>query len=192
MISIERYEDLATPYWKETDKRPKAMQRLRYVLRQAIDLDNFIISLTTNFDIDTAVGNQLDMIAKQMGISRDITVVNDDGEATHLSDDDLRYLIRGTIIRRKWDGSIDHVNRLAREWIKQNSFIIVEDDTNHCMDVTVTGHISYTQSQLIASNLIIPAPIGYKNTYHMQSSGSDSTTINTLSGFGFEGGMAHN
>ncbi len=113
----------------EHNKRPKYMAMLAMLVQALTDCTAVADSLVGLFDIDTAVGAQLDMIGDWVGVTRNITVpltgvffswstaglgwdqgswttgINVD-ELVLLSDDDYRTLLRARIAANNWDGTI--------------------------------------------------------------------------------------
>lgn len=70
--------------------KPKASATIEALGRLfPVDL---ILQVRDAFDVDTAVGKQLDILAKYVGVNRFFT--NTDGEIITLTDDELRILIK--------------------------------------------------------------------------------------------------
>lgn len=114
----------------EHNKRPNFMAMVRAVVQPFADNMVTVGSFTGLFDLDVAVGEQLDMIGEWVGVTRNIAVPLDGvyftiGDANLgfgsgawfttfdpisglvvLSDSEYRTLIRARIARNQWDGTI--------------------------------------------------------------------------------------
>ncbi|WP_448952119.1 DUF2612 domain-containing protein [Labrys neptuniae] len=127
MAQIDTYLDRVTPYWRG---KAKFMATLRAVLQPFVDANNVIGGLPADFDLDDAVGVQLDAVGIRVGCSRLIPVPLpdtwfsfdndlygfdrapwkgpfDSGTSfSRLDDDTYRRLLRAKILANQWDGTI--------------------------------------------------------------------------------------
>lgn len=123
---VSKYLNLVT---SKHNQKPKFMAMLAFLAQALADCSAVAQSLIALFDIDTAVGNQLDKIGQWVGITRNISVpltgvffswaveglgwdqgswtigVNVD-ELVQLSDTAYRLLLRAKIAANNWDGTI--------------------------------------------------------------------------------------
>ena len=91
MATLDKYLDLIT---SEHRVRPKYVAYVTALLKIAGDVEDLLTTMSQYFDLDTAVGDQLTILADRVGVIR--------GEYT---DDQLRMLIRAAILRNTWNGS---------------------------------------------------------------------------------------
>ena len=91
MATLDKYLNLIT---SEHRVRPKYVAYVTALLKIAGDVEDLLLTMSTYFELDTAAGAQLDILADRVGVIR--------GE---YSDDQLRTLIRAAILRNTWDGS---------------------------------------------------------------------------------------
>ena len=66
-MQLADYLGLVTPYHST---RPKYMNMVAALLQPLVDAQAFLATLTADFDLDTAVGVQLDMVGQWIGRSR--------------------------------------------------------------------------------------------------------------------------
>ena len=78
--------------------KTKAVDTIKLTADKLID-NEVIKAIQDGFNINTAVGNQLDIIGKIVGTSRYITDAAAGGTAIKLSDDEFRFLLKLKIIR---------------------------------------------------------------------------------------------
>ena len=110
--------------------KPKFMASLAAVLQPLADMRDLVMGLPVSFDLDTAVGAQLDVVGLWVGVGRalaipitdvffafdTVSVGWDEGswwspgdDTTHLynlPDDQYRTLLRAKIVANHWDGTI--------------------------------------------------------------------------------------
>lgn len=134
-VSVEYLLDLVT--W-EHNQRPRYMATVALSVDPYIDGQNIALGYQTLYNIDTAVGEQLDFIGQWVGITRYITepinvffsfddidedVGFDEGkwqsefEFTSLShvikldDEQYRLLLKARIVSNHWDGTVEGAYR---------------------------------------------------------------------------------
>jgi|WetSurMetagenome_2_1015567.scaffolds.fasta_scaffold00191_18 hypothetical protein len=110
--------------------KPKFMATLAAVLQPLADMRDLVMSLPAAFDLDTAVGAQLDIVGQWVGVTRSLAIPItgvyfafdtvgvgwDEGswwapgdDTTYLyalPDDGYRTLLRAKIVANTWDGTI--------------------------------------------------------------------------------------
>jgi hypothetical protein len=127
MADTTTYTALIT---SEYQNSPKFLGMIAAVAAAFVDNQNLIASLPTLFDIDTAVGDQLDKVGERVGRSRYLKVplanvyfswgtaglgwnqgiwyepFNPTTGMTRLPDDEYRVLLYATVAANQWDGTI--------------------------------------------------------------------------------------
>jgi hypothetical protein len=110
--------------------KPKFMASLTAVLQPLADMRDLVMGLPASFDLDTAVGAQLDVVGLWVGVGRALAIPITDvffafdtagvgwdegswwspgDDTTHLynlPDDQYRTLLRAKIVANHWDGTI--------------------------------------------------------------------------------------
>lgn len=140
MADIETY--LARVTGAHSDK-PKFMAMLDLCLRPMVEAQDLVASFVADFDLDQAIGAQLDVVGKWIGRSRLVeTPIRDPwfrfGESarglgrgiwkdryspgttlTRLDDDTYRRLLRAKIVANNWDGTRGAAEAAIRTFINQ-------------------------------------------------------------------------
>lgn len=144
-------------------KRPKFMAMLEAVLQPIVDAGNAAKSLTDAFDLDLAIGAQLDIIGLWVGISRNVKTpltgvyfafdtdavgfdegvwqgpYDPDSGLVSLDDETYRILIRAKIAANKWDGTLGQSREILDLVFNGESYVYLEDNQDMSMTVGVSG-----------------------------------------------------
>lgn len=159
--NIQPYLDLVAG---EHGDKPNFMASLAILLQPLADGKAVLAAMPGLFDLDVAVGVQLDDVGLWVGRSRfvdqQITGVyfsldidgqgfdqaiwfsaGDNPDFIHrLPDGQYRTLLRATIGRNHWDGSIPHAYTLLNSFFSPlHISVVIEDNQNMTMDVSIRG-----------------------------------------------------
>jgi hypothetical protein len=139
-----------------------------------------LLSIPSAFDVDTAVGAQLDIIGLWVGADRRLStpitgvffswgdstvgwadgVWRDPSQAagvlTDLFDEDYRTLIRAKIAANHWDGSINKAISIWQTAFGNDSFLIIIDHQDMSMGIGLSGRPVTTVERAMLINKIIP------------------------------------
>jgi hypothetical protein len=126
LITVSKYQDLVPAH----HQKPLFLAVLAAFTQGQVDNQNLLASMPAAFDVDTAVGVQLDDVGVRVGATRVLSVPltgvffawdtvglgwdegiwlgpYDTGDTLYsLPDDSFRILIRAVIAKNKWDGTI--------------------------------------------------------------------------------------
>jgi hypothetical protein len=132
-------------------------QWLQDVLQKAEDGMTAANSLNNNFDLDFAVGTQLDILGEILGQGRTLTFQPADGTNPILEDDIYRKLLKAKVVLNHWDGQLYSIEQ---QWtnIFPGTQIIIIDNQDMTLSVSVTGEISTLIQEMIAHDMIMPRP----------------------------------
>lgn len=148
--------------------------------------------LNTDFDIDTAVGVQLDILGIWIGISRRVAVplvgvyftfddtiqtgwdsgswqgpFDPDSGLTELPDEDYRILLKAKIAANSWDGSIPGAYSVWESAFNDESFILIQDNQDMSMIIAIVGQPLSAVSQALLTQGYIPLkPAGVRIAYY--------------------------
>jgi len=187
MITIQDYINLVPSQHRD---KPNFIATLSALIQPFVDLQN--IDFGTAFDIDFAIGKQLDIIGEWVGVSRRISTPitgvyfawNDtelDGWNSgvwkgkfdptsglqDLPDDSYRTLLKAKIAANKWDGTIENAYAIWKE-VFVNSFIIIEDLQDMSINIGVAGQrINAVELALLTEGYIPLKPMGVKVNYYV-------------------------
>jgi hypothetical protein len=146
------YADLLISQYKS---KPKAYETVKAIASQAI-LDQLPIDVQNAYNLETAVGVQLDVLAKYAGATR---ANNTAKGVVNLDDDDFRKLIKLAIIRNNSGSSMyDIVNLLEQNF---PNLIKVYDSTNMSLNYIISEDIgTIALLDVLLTGAYLPKPMG--------------------------------
>jgi hypothetical protein len=181
-----------SPYLKlvtsEHNTKPNFMASLTALLQPLADQLVNLESLPTLFDLDTAVGQQLDFTGQWIGPSRvlDIAITGvfftwdtallgwDQGAwlgpfppsqgITSLGDDLYRKLLFATVAANTWDGTIPKAYTSFNDLFSPLT-VAIKDNGNMTMTVTLSGSPDAITAELFSSGALALRPAGVAATY---------------------------
>lgn len=190
--SVSDYTDLITSHHRG---RPKFSATVEQTVSPISDLMGFLSELPAAFDLDQAIGKQLDIVGEWVGLSRYITVPIDQpwfswdvsGRGwdqgiwkgpysamtgrSPLDDGTFRDLLHAKIFANAWDGTVHTAGPIL------NSFyggygcpVVVEDRQDMSLNFLVPGATPALIILSIMSGRYIPIkPAGVKTSYVLPS-----------------------
>lgn len=156
------------------------------------DMQDVLKSIVEAFDIDTAVGVQLDAIGIWIGRSRRVDTPltgvyftwNDtemdgwnsgvwqgaydpDSGLVELPDDAYRTLLRAKIAANCWDGTVDNAYAIWDAAFNHQSYLLIQDGQDMTMTVGVAGkRLTAVEQALLIGNYIPLKPSGVAVKYY--------------------------
>jgi hypothetical protein len=100
---LQDYEALIT---SEHNQKPRFMATVALSVQGSVDQQALLYTFPSIFDIDVAVGEQLDMIGQWVGASRHLAKPLPPSGITVLNDADYRLLLFAIIALNYWDGTV--------------------------------------------------------------------------------------
>jgi hypothetical protein len=156
------YQNLLTSEYKTTEK---FNQWLLAVLNIANDISNCLETISSAFDLNYAVGVQLDTLGVIVGVSRVVPFQPRFGVSPVLDDTTYRILIRATIANNQWDGKIGSLYPIWNE-LFSGGHITIQDNQNMTANILVTGPFTSIIQDLITNGMIVPRPQTVEYTYN--------------------------
>jgi hypothetical protein len=176
----------------EHQDKPNFVNTVSLDVSVQVRVQELLLSMIPIFDIDNAVGNQLDIIGEWAGVSRNIkipiteiyfswdltdTVGWDYGSwqpsdlpasVTVLPDDAYKLLVKAKIAANQWDGTIESAYAIWSRLFSTIS-ILIADNQNMTYDVILVGAIIDSLTLALLTGGYIPLkPEGvYVNTYYV-------------------------
>ena len=142
--------------------KPKYMAWVKTLLRPFIDIINLNDGVKSAFNLDTAVGVQLDILGKILVQSREMNFQPSDGSSPILGDEDYRLLLRAKVLKNQWKGTIGdfytYWNTLFRDY-PLNVYIIDNQDMQPIV-VSWRSQVSSLIGDFLTNGLLIPKPAG--------------------------------
>lgn len=157
---VQNYLDLITSQYQNS---VKFKDWLTVLLTPYIDIQNLANTLHTYFDIDTAVGKQLDMLGSIVGVSRLLPFQPISGNPL-LDDENYRFLIKAQILRNVWDGTNQNIYDIWNN-LHDDIFLSIKDNQDMTVSVLFIGVLNDLQKEMIEYGIIIPKAQGVKMNY---------------------------
>jgi hypothetical protein len=160
-VGIQQYINLLTSQY-QMSANMKAL--LAAMLQKVGDIASVLADMDSNFDLDEAVGPQLDILGQIVGVAREVDFQPSDSVSPVLNDPTYRILLKAKIIQNQWDGKI---GSLYAAWASlfPGGKIIINDGQNMTAAITMSGTFSSIIVDLINNGYIVPRPQGVLYTY---------------------------
>ena len=152
---IEDYLNIIT---SEHRQQPKYIAMLTAYLRKLQDAQLVIEALDLHFDLNEAIGAQLDRLGDIVGRSR-ILAFQPESRSALLDDDNYRLIIKAKILQNQWAGTIEDMANLFQQVFPDMQLKII-DHQNMSMEIQVTGLRDDLQLQMLNNGYVIPKPEG--------------------------------
>lgn len=188
MAQVSDYTGLIT---SEHADKPKFMAMVAAVAQCAVDQITLLQSMPNAFDLDQAVGAQLDVVGIWVGLNRNIAVPIDnvyfswdtvdvgwdqgiwkqpgdpDAGITRMDDGTYRIMLRAKIGANKWDGSMaGSVAILQQVFVGTGVNAKIVDNQDMTMDLVMSGgSLSALAKAMIEQGYIPIKPVGVGVTY---------------------------
>lgn len=191
-MSLDTYTALVTSQYKN---KTKFMDLVEVKAKFQVRLQEVLASMVSKFDIDTAVGDQLDIIGKWAGVSRfvniplvgvyfeweDGTVGWEDGEwkgvfdpdtgIVELEDEPFRTLVKTKIAANRWDGTVEGAYEIYAT-VFPDTQILIQDLQDMTMIVGFAGTPPDAVTQaLISAGYLALKPEGVQIRFYAIGSG---------------------
>lgn len=160
-MTTEEYLNLIPSKNRE---QPDFLAAISIGLGIQVRIQNLLAAMIPLFDVDTAVGDQLDIIGRWVGISRNVAIpitgvyftwdgdytlgwdygtwqpASEPTEVTVLPDDAYRTVIKAKIAANHWDGTTDGAYAIWDALFTQFT-ILIQDNQNMTYDLAIVGGI---------------------------------------------------
>ena len=154
---IEDYLNIIT---SEHRQQPKYIAMLTAYLRKLQDAQLVIEAFDLHFNLNEAIGAQLDRLGDIVGRSR-ILQFQPENQSAKLNDENYRLIIKAKILQNQWDGTIEDMASLFRQVFPDMQLKII-DNQNMSMEIQVTGLRDDLQLQMLNNGYVIPKPEGVR------------------------------
>lgn len=163
-MAIDKYLDNITSQHRD---RPKFISWLSKNLT-TIDHTYLVLkSMDSNFDLDNAIGIQLDALGESIGRKRTLTFQPLNGFNPILDDNTYRLALKAKVAMNNWDGTIPQMYEIWNDIFGKDSDLDLQIQDNQDMSINayVTGYVDQIQQDLIQHNYVVPKPQGVKVNY---------------------------
>lgn len=130
---------------------------LGVVLGVISDIQQLFCGMVSNFDLDTAVGAQLDIIGQLIGANRVVGFQPTGGVSPTLDDVSYKIYLKAKIAQNQWSGQLDSLYGIWTS-LFPGGFIDVIDNQNMTCTILLSGAFTSIMQDLITNGYIIPRP----------------------------------
>lgn len=121
------------------------------------DISNCLANIPIAFDLDFAIGAQLDILGQIIGVGRTVSFQPSGGVSPTLDDDSYRILLKATVANNHWDGTIGSLYPIWNSLFPGGHITII-DNQNMTANIIMTGGFTSIVQDLITNGLIVPRP----------------------------------
>jgi hypothetical protein len=162
-LPIGYYQALLSSEYQPPNS-PKWNAFLYMLLKKFDDASQCLMQMDTVFDIDYAVGVQLDTLGVIAGVSRTVPFQPSGGASPVLDDATYRTLIKATIAQNEWDGTITSMQPIWQKLFAGGS-ITIADNQDMTATIFLSGTFTSIIQDLITNGMIVPRPEGVLYTF---------------------------
>jgi hypothetical protein len=120
--------------------------------------------MDTAFDLDSAVGVQLDALGSIAAAFRTVGFQPSGGVSPVLDDETYRIYIKAKIAANQWDGTITTLYPIWNSLFPAGQLVIA-DNQNMTATILMTGSFTSILQDLITNGYIVPRPEGVQYSY---------------------------
>jgi hypothetical protein len=155
------YLNLFTSQYKMS---PNLLKWTQILLQPIDDLTNVLAFITNDYDLDYAVGVQLDVCGQLIGQSRTVGFQPSGGVSPILDDATYRLLLYARRAQNAWDGKINSLYGIWRTLFPTGK-LIINDNQNMSATVILSGTFTSIIQDLVENGYIVPRPEGVLYNY---------------------------
>ena len=160
MADIQRYINLVTSQHRD---KPNFISWLTAALNKVDAITSLLGILNDYFNLDLAIGNQLDTLGEILGRKRLLDFQPTD-DVPLLDDDTYRLVLKAKILQNQWDGTIGQI-LVIWKYVFPNTSLSFIDGQNMTMGISIFGELTQLQKDLITHEYVIPKPQGVTAAY---------------------------
>ena len=162
-LPIGYYQQLLTSQY-QVPSSPKLNALLYVLLKKFDDVSQCLVNFDTAFDLDSAVGSQLDALGAVAGASRTVGFQPSNNVSPVLDNDTYRIYIKAKIAQNQWDGTITSLYFIWK-YLFPAGGIIIADNQNMTATILLSGSFTSIIQDLVTNGYIVPRPEGVEYTY---------------------------
>lgn len=160
-MSIDKYLNNITSQHRD---KPKFISWLSSNLNKIEDIYTVVKSIDLEFDLDNAIGKQLDTLGELIGRERVLTFQPMNGYEPVMDDETYRLALKSKVAMNRWDGTIQQIYDIWDNMFNDIS-LELEDNQDMSFNAYVTGYVNQIRQDLIQHGYIVPKPQGVRINY---------------------------
>ncbi|MBX4266529.1 DUF2612 domain-containing protein [Clostridium estertheticum] len=120
--------------------------------------------MDSNFDIDNAIGVQLDTLGITIGRNRTLLFQPISGANPTMADETYRLVLKAKIAMNNWDGTIPKIYEIWKN-IFTDIQLQIQDNQDMSFNAYILGYVNEIRQDLIQQGYIVPKPEGVHVNY---------------------------
>ena len=140
--------------------RPRYMAHVETLLDMVDGAYDVIRSTPEKFNVDTAVGAQLDVIGNRLGVSRSVDIPGSTYYGYEMDDEEFRAYIYARIFRNHWDGTDDTFQVVWDNTLGRIVDANYTDNQDMTATISIGGEAPSVIMAMILAGELIPKPVG--------------------------------
>jgi len=163
-MAINKYLDSITSQHRD---KPRFIGWLSANLTIIDNAYTALKSMDDNFDLDNAIGTQLDMLGIIIGRQRTLTFQPLNGFSPIMDDETYRLALKAKIAMNNWDGTIPQMYEIWNDIFGADNDLDlqIQDNQDMSFNAYITGYVDPLQQDLIQHGYVVPKPQGVKVNY---------------------------
>lgn len=121
-------------------------------------------NMDNDFDLDNAIGKQLDVLGQTIGRQRTLTFQPLNGFDPIMDDETYRLVLKAKVAMNNWDGKIESAYEIWDNTFKDIGMQL-QDNQDMSLTAYVTGYVNQIRQDLIQHGYIVPKPEGVRINY---------------------------
>lgn len=164
-MSIDDYLNQVTSQYQSS---PKFMAWIKHHIDTLDGAKEILKNFNFYYDIDEAVGKQLDVLGETVGRKRQLNFQPLNGSSPILDDETYRLVIKAKIAMNMWDGLLESMYDIWDN-IFTDIKLEIEDNQNMTINAYIVGFVNQIRQYLVQEGMIVPKPEGVKINYYTKS-----------------------
>ena len=160
-MAIDKYLDNITSQYAD---KPKFKKWLTAGLNKIDGAYECAKSIDINFNIDNAIGVQLDQLGQIIGRERILTFQPIDNYYPIMDDDTYRLVLKTKVAMNNWDGLVESIYQIWKN-IFDDLRLKIKDGQDMSFEAYIYGFVNPIRQDLIQNGYIIPKPEGVRINY---------------------------
>lgn len=163
-MAINKYLDNITSQHRD---KPKFISWLSKNLTIIDNAYTVLKSMDDNFDLDNAIGSQLDTLGTIIGRERTLTFQPLNGFSPVMDDDVYRLALKAKTAMNNWNGTIPQMYQIWNDVFGSDTDLDlqIQDNQDMSFNAYITGYVDQLQQDLIQHGYVVPKPQGVKVNY---------------------------
>ena len=160
-MAIDKYLDNITSQHRD---KPKFIAWLSSSLNIIDHAYIMTKNMDNDFDLDNAIGKQLDILGQIIGRKRTLTFQPLNGHNPVLDDETYKLVLKAKVAMNMWDGKIESAYEIWNN-IFDDIGLQLQDNQDMSLTAYITGYVNQIWQDLIQHGYIVPKPEGVRINY---------------------------